>query len=326
MTLDVVTLGPLNIDLLITGQAPLSWEQLTQWIGPSNVTVAAAGSNGYTTLALAKLGVNVGIVSVLADDALGDLLLHELRQAGVETSRVARQVGTLSGIGIYILLFGSKKRPLTYRMPTHDPWPRRFDDDLRAYLLSGRHLHCGGYLHFPNMWNGQLTEVFRAAQARGITTSLDPQAILMPFDGEWIDPLREMLRHTDLLMLDAMEAMQLTHRDDLSMAARLLHQTGPRVVAIKNGSDGTVVYAAGQVSRQAAVNVPEEEIVETVGAGDTFDAGLLAGFVAGWPLERCVKFASLAAASSLRGSGAVSSLASREELLRDMSENAGEIP
>ena len=64
------------------------------------------------------------------------------------------------------------------------------------------------------------------------------------------------------------------------------------------------------------MDVPEEEIVETAGAGDMFDAGLLAGWLAGWPLERCFKFASLAAASSLRESGAVSSLAAREELLR----------
>ena len=322
MMLDVVTLGPINIDLLINGEAPVELEQLMQWIGPAQVTVAAAGSNGYVTLALAKLGLRVGVVSVLADDALGDLILRELRQAEVDVSQVVREAGTLSGIGIYMLLFGSKKRPLTYRLPTHAPWPRRFDQEIRAYLLSGQQLHCSGYLHFAEMWDDQLAEVFHAAQAQGITTSLDPQGVLGPYAGEWMAPLREVLHHTDVLMLDAVEAYQLTHRDDLSMAAKVLHQAGPRLVVIKNGSDGIVVCEAGHVLRQAAVAVPEEEIVETVGAGDTFDAGLLTGIANHWSLERCLRFASLAAASSLRGAGAVSSLASRAELERALEELA----
>lgn len=322
MTLDIVTLGPVNVDLLVRGAAPLHWGQLVQWMGPSEVTLTAAGSDGYVTLALAKLGAKVGVVTVLADDALGDLILGELRQAGVDVGHVTRQAGTLSGIGIYLLLFGSKKRPLTYRLPTHDPWPQNLDGEVRNHLLSGRHLHCSGYLHFPHMWDAQLAEIFCAAQARDIVTSLDPQAVLGPFEGEWLDPLREVLRYTDILMLDAVEAMQLTHRDDLSMAAQLLHQLGPRLVAIKNGSDGTVACAEGQIFRQSAVDVPEEDIVETVGAGDAFDAGLLMGYLAGWSVERCLKMASLVAASSLRGAGAVSGLAAWADFERAMGEDA----
>ena len=117
MTLDVVTVGSLNIDLLITGSAPTDPVELAQWIGPSNVTVTAAGSNGYATLAFAKLGLRTGVVAVLADDALGDVVLQEMVQAGVDVSHIARQPHTQSGIGIYLLLFGNKKRPLTYRYP-----------------------------------------------------------------------------------------------------------------------------------------------------------------------------------------------------------------
>ncbi|NTU62028.1 MAG: hypothetical protein HGB05_01190, partial [Chloroflexi bacterium] len=61
--LDVVTVGSLNVDLLITGSAPTDLDELTQWIGPSNVTINAAGSNGYATLAFAKLGLRTGVVS-----------------------------------------------------------------------------------------------------------------------------------------------------------------------------------------------------------------------------------------------------------------------
>jgi ribokinase len=316
MSLDVVTLGPLNIDLLIMGSAPTDPDELAHWMGPSQVTLTVAGSNGYTTLALAKLGLKVGVVAVLADDVFGDMVFQSVRQAGVEVSHIRRQPNTLSGIGIYMLLFGNKKRPLTYRLPTHQPWPHRLSQTDREYLLSGRHVHCGGYLHFPDMWNDDLAEVFRLAHERGLSTSLDSQGLLLPYDGSWLDPLREALRHTDLLMLDAQEARRIVELDDLPSVALALKQTGPRLVAIKDGTSGTLICLDDRMFRQPAAVVPEEEVMETVGAGDTFDAALIAAYLADWSIERCVKFAALAAATSVRGPGAVSSLASWEELER----------
>ncbi len=318
MTLDVVTLGALNVDLLIIGSAPTDLDELTQWTGPSTVTVTAAGSTGYATLAFAHLGLRTGVVSVLADDALGDLVHQAMVQAGVDVSHVTRQPDTLSGIGIYLLLFGSKKRPLTYRYPTHSPWPNPLSPADRDFLLSGRHIHCGGYLHYREMWNDDLAQLYQTARARGLTTSLDPQRILVHYDGAWLDPLREALQYTDLLLLDAYEATRLAVSEDLIMAALVLQQTGPRIVVIKNGVQGTLVCTPDRTFRQPAWIVPEDQIVETVGAGDTFDAAFVTAFLSGWSPERCAKFAAAAAASSLRGAGAVSSLASREELERQL--------
>ena len=318
MTLDVITIGLLNMDLLITGSAPTDPAELALWIGPSNVTVTAAGSNGYATLAFAKLGLRTGIVAVLADDALGDVVFQEMVQAGVDVSHIARQRYTQSGIGIYLLLFGNKKRPMTYRYPSHSPWPNPLSQADREFLLSGRHIHCAGYLQHSEMWNDDLAELYQSAQARGLTTSFDPQSVLIEYKEAWIDPVRDILKYTDLLLVDAHEASHLTGSDDLITAALVLEQAGPRIVVIKNGSQGTVVYTRERSFRQPAFVVPEEEIVDTVGAGDTFDAAFATAFLWGWPIERCAKFASAAAASSLRGAGAVSSMASREELERQL--------
>ena len=316
MSLDVVTVGSLNIDVLITGNAPTDLAELTQWMGPSQVAIAAAGSNGYATLALAKLGLRTGVVAVLADDAFGDLIQREMAQAGVDVSHITRQPQTQSGIGIYLLLFGSKKRPLTYRFPTHYPWPNPLGQVDQDFLLSGRHVHCAGYLHFAEMWNDDLAKVYRAAQARGLTTSLDPQSMLVHYESSWLEPVREVLKYTDLLLVNAHEASRLADSADLIKAALVLQQAGPRVVVVKNGPYGTVVCSRERSFVQPAIVVPERDIVDAVGAGDTFDAAFVAAFLWGWSLERCAKFASVAAASSLRGVGGVSSLASRAELER----------
>ncbi len=318
MTLDVVTVGPLNVDLLISGSAPTDLDQLMQWVGPSQVTLTAAGANGYATLAFAKLGLRTGVVSVLSDDALSDLVLREIVQAGVDVSHITRQPQTQSGIGVYLLFFGDNKRPLTYRFPTHFPWPNPLEQADLDYLLSGRHIHCAGYLHYSEMWNDDLAKLYRTAQARGLTTSFDPQAMLQPYEGAWIEPVREILKYTDLLLVDAHEASHLTLSDDLITAALILQQAGPRVVVVKNGPHGTFVCAKERSFLQPAFMVPEEEIVDSVGAGDTFDAAFVTAFLRGSPIERCAKFGSAAAASSLRGAGAISSLASRQELERQL--------
>ena len=57
---------------------------------------------------------------------------------------------TVGTVVAYVLLFGSRKRPLAYRVGTHDPWPLTFDAADRDYLLDARLLHCGGYLHFDS--------------------------------------------------------------------------------------------------------------------------------------------------------------------------------
>jgi sugar/nucleoside kinase (ribokinase family) len=318
MTLDVVTVGSLNIDLLITGSPPNDPVELANWIGPSKVAVTPAGSNGYATLAFAKLGLRTGVVAVLADDALGDVVFQEMLRAGVDVSHIARQPHTQSGIGIYLLLFGNRKRPMTYRYPTHFPWPNPLSQADQEFLLSGRHIHCAGYLHHTEMWNDDLAKLYQSAQARGLTTSFDPQSVLARYDGAWIDPVHEILKYTDLLLVDAYEASHLVASDDLITAALVLQQAGPRIVVIKNGSRGTLVCTRERSFQQPVFVVPEEEIVDTVGAGDTFDAAFASALLWGWPIERCAIFASAAAASTLRGAGGVSSLASREELERQL--------
>lgn len=315
MAFDIVTVGPLNVDLLITGQAPAAVDDLVRWAGPSNVILAAAGSAGYVTQDLAHFGLRTGIVSVLADDPFGDAVHRVLREAGVDVSHVARAAGTLAGIGIYMLLFGSKKRPLTYRLPTHLPWPQPFAQGDVDYVLSARHVHCAGYLHFPAMWSDDMANLFRAARRRGLTTSLDPQFVLFPVETPWLAPLVDLLGVTDLLMLDEDEARRIAGLDDLGAAARFLQQAGPATVVIKRGERGSLVRTGDRWFEQPAEHVPEAEIVESIGAGDAFDAGLLVGFLEGWPIERSVRFATLAAASTLRGAGGTETLAARGELL-----------
>ena len=118
---DVVAVGSLNPDLIVLGEAPREMPALTQWVGVSRVEMTPAGSVGYTAVDLARLGLRVSLLSSVAGDGLGRWLREELKKSGVDTEAITVAPKTASGLGIYLLLFGSRKRPLTGRPPLTRP-------------------------------------------------------------------------------------------------------------------------------------------------------------------------------------------------------------
>jgi len=109
-------------------------------------------------------------------------------------------------------------------------------------------------------------------------------------------------------------ATQVAQKGNLFEVARLLKNAGLQVVAIKRGTQGYIIAYSGRIFEQPAIKLPEDEIVESIGAGDAFDAGMITGLLADWPVQRSARFATTAATSTLRGSGGTQTLASRDVL------------
>jgi len=309
---DVAVVGPLNIDLLITGEAPSSLEELTRWEGPADIQMTAAGSAGYLVQDLARLGVDVGLVSCLPDDQLGAFQLDTLRRAGVDVDRVRLVPNTVGTIVAYVLLFDSRKRPLAYRLGTHDPWPLTFEPADRDCLLDARLLHCGGYLHFDSVYHGATTNLFREARARGLITSIDTQFPAKPLARPWLAAMADILPYVDVLFVDEREACSLADREDLAEAAAILRDAGPHTVVVKQGSEGARVFAGDAVFYQPAV--PVTALVDSIGAGDAFDAAFLLGLLEGWALERTALFAAVTAGFSVGGVGGSAAIPTRAQV------------
>ncbi len=301
MPRDVSVIGPLNIDLLMVGEAPRDLAALTAWSGPAQMEMVAAGSVGYFVSDLAKLGLNVRVASCVPADPLGAFIVDALQRDGVDTGSVERVPDTLTGIGVYMLLFGSRKRPLAYRMPTHPGWPRQFSPAQADDLLGARALHCGGYLHFADLWHGAAVELFRAARARGLATSLDSQFPLAALDAPWISAMEDILPYVETLFCDETEARQLTALGDLAACAARLRAAGPALVVIKQGAQGATCYGPTGAHHQPAVTLGP--VVDTIGAGDAFDAGFLYGVLQGWDVPRRAAFAARVAGHTVTGVG-----------------------
>ncbi len=322
MPRDVSVVGPLNIDLLITGDGPPDWESLTTWDGPASMEMTAAGSVGYTTQILARLGLNVCVSSCLPDDPLGMFVQTSLQRAGVDTSHVQLVPDTIGCIGVYMLLFGSRKRPLMYRLPTHEQWPSHFSAAEIDWLLDTQILHCGAYLHNHDDWHGNTRDLFKEARRRGIRTSLDPQFPLISMSPPWISALEDVLPYVDLLFVDETEAQRITGQDEVDIAAATLRAAGAGTVIVKQGAEGSTVYRADGQQHQNAILMGE--LVDSIGAGDTFDAGVLYGWLHGWSWSRSLLMGTISAGFTVTGVGGTQAMPDLQTVLQELEKHTGQ--
>jgi ribokinase len=317
---DVTVIGPLNVDLLVRGEAPRDLGALGAWAGPADIELAVAGSVGYTAQDLARLGLKTAVSARVADDPFGPVILSELAAAGVDVRGVRTVPGTQSGIGAYVLAFGSRKRPLFYRLPTHDPWPVRYDAAEREDLLDARALHNGGYLHFTRMYDTDIVGLFAEARRRGLVTSVDSQFPLHEAAPPWMPAMERLLPSLDYLFCDAEEAAGLTGEPEPDRAAGLLRAAGARTVIIKRGADGSDVFTPDGGFHQDAMRVGE--LVDSIGAGDAYDAAFLAARLEGKGLEECALFASVVAGATVTAPGGCAGMPDRAAALELLGRHA----
>jgi len=305
---DVSVVGELNLDLILSGLPPkleLEREHLAK-----DLTITLGSSSAIFTHNLALLGSRVGFSSAIGSDALGEIALQFLRESGTDVTGVRKFEGKLSGLTT-ILPTGSQRYILTYPGTMFE---MRFDHLDLDYVLDARHLHLSSY-YLHRALRPRIPELFRAAKSAGLTTSLDTNDD--PEDA-WADDLRSLLPHVDLLLPNERELCKIAHSDDVDRAIGILAEQ-VRLLVVKRGKAGAVARRGSERFEAEAFSV---QSVDSVGAGDSFDAGFVHQFIRGRPIEECLKFASLTGALSTTRAGGIEAFRNAEHrkgFLREVS-------
>ncbi len=156
------------------------------------------------------------------------------------------------------------------------------EDVTDDYLGSARHLHYGSFFLHTQL-RAHVPALFRRARALGVSLSLD--TTWDPAD-RWDAPLPETLPLTDVMMPNDQEALRISRCANLEQAAAWFQSQGVRIVTLKKGAAGAEVYA-GKEHRQLTTTPVTGG--DSVGAGDSFDAGFLTGWLRSLPLEQCLR-------------------------------------
>jgi ribokinase len=150
-----------------------------------------------------------------------------------------------------------------------------------------------GIFSWPGLSLTRTAALFRRMRQAGKVTMLDTGWDPGGWNQETQDGLRALLSATSIFMPNLDEAAAITGSTEPVDAARRLAVLGPELVVVKLGNQGSLVLSAGRILRQAAVPV---QVVDTVGAGDVFNAGFLHAREQGEPLEICLRFGAATAA------------------------------
>lgn len=287
---DILTIGDLCADLVMMGDDLVpGFSQEEKLV--DGYALRMGGSCSIFASQAARLGLRVGLIGVVGDDAFADLILDTLEESGVDTSLVLVDPQVQTGLSVH-LQQPDDRSILTYLGTITSVLPEHVSTEL---LHSTRHLHVGSYFLLPQLQAAFPTivqEVKKAGGTVSLDTNWDPEE-------KWDRGLGQVLDYTDVFIPNEQELPAITRTHSIWAGLEKLKERIP-IVAVKMGGDGALVQEGEALWR---ATVPEAEVVDTIGAGDSFDAGFLYGFLQGRPVEECLAIASACGSATVRAAG-----------------------
>ena len=289
-SLDVAIAGEINLDLIFYGlpaEIPLERELLA-----TGFEVTLGSSSAILAHNLASLGLATGFITRVGPDELGRLALDRLAESGVDLTKVVHAPDGV-GTGVTVLLqHGSERRILTY--PGTMAEMSHADLDIN-YLASARHFHLSS-LFLQRGLQKDLPALFRELKSRGLTTSLDTND---DPDDQWGGVLPELLPLIDVLLPNRQELCRMTRQETVTDALDSLAAIVP-LIAVKCGNEGAIVQEGKRRTHVPPVSV---QAVDTIGAGDSFNAGFLAAWLSGYSAEESAAAGNITGALSTQRPG-----------------------
>ncbi|MFC4303797.1 carbohydrate kinase family protein [Cohnella boryungensis] len=285
---DAVVIGDANIDLVVVGcnQVPAPGQE----VYVDNMMMHVGGGAALFSISLAKLGVHVAFNGVLGDDDHGRYIRERFAEYGIDTRMV--RASKIHNTGISIAFNPDTDRSfITYAGSNMEV---RMDNLNLNEIAEGRHVHVTGYKGRRN--HEQYVALAKALKEKGVTLSCD---VGWDDSGEWDKSVFELMPYFDVFLMNETEALHYTGIDKIEDSLRYMGQFGSNVV-VKLGADGAISMKEGALTRLPGYSV---QTVDTTGAGDSFNAGYLYGFLQKLDVESCLRYGNACGAMSVSAFG-----------------------
>lgn len=289
---DVAVVGEINVDLILQGNVEPEFNQVEKIVHDCRLSVGSSAV--IFACGAARLGLKTAFIGIAGEDTFGRFMVSEMEARGIDTAGIILKSGLDTGISV-ILARQTDRAILTY--PGSIPELTLTDIDL-SILSRSRHLHLASYFLLERL-RPKIPQLFEKARQVGCSISMDTN-----YDPtqQWNAGLLDALKQVDIFLPNATEIKAITRAADLLKAIEAILQLGP-AVAVKLGQDGAIAASpGGEVIRQQALPV---EVVDTVGAGDSFDAGFIYGYLNGMDWPTSLKLATICGSLSTQKSGGI---------------------
>lgn len=289
---DVVTALDVCMDFLVSlGDVIPEFGQKEQLV--KDFHIALGGSACIFASQCAKLGLKTAGAGTVGNDYFGGLFYQELKKSGVCMERVRFSEKVKTGAGIALNKDTGDRAILTY-MGTIGVINQ---EDFTELVKNTRHLHIASYYLLKDIQKLYL-KILPELKREQVTVSLDTNWDPME---RWEDGLKQILPYVDILLANEQEILAISGEKTLTEAVRSLQKEVP-VVVLKKGEKGAEAY---KENKNYTVSGKVKVAVDTVGAGDSFDAGFIYGFLQEKSIEECLKIGCFCGEETVTRAGGV---------------------
>jgi sugar/nucleoside kinase (ribokinase family) len=306
MMFDILVVGEINVDLVLSGDVVPEFGQAEKLVDDAALTIGGSGT--IFACGAARLGLRVAYSGVVGDDTFGRYMMANLAERGVDTCGV--QVDPAQKTGLSVILSRRADRAILTHLGAIDAL--RGEQVDRDLLEQTRHVHITSYFLQHSLQPG-LPALLADARRRNVTVSLDTN--WDPAE-RWDGGLQAALDAVDVFLPNEQEATAIAGVSDVGPALETLAERIPTVV-VKLGPAGAVGRAEAETARDPGFPM---DVVDTTGAGDSFNAGFLYGYLNGRTLEDALALGCACGALSTRmagGTDAQPTLAEADALIQE---------
>ena len=321
MSLDLIGMGEILIDFVAA--------EYGSYIDVKLFQKCFGGAPMNTIVGAARLGLRTGVVTAVGEDPFGMFLIRELEDNGVDTSYVKIKKGMRTTISFVANEPETGERTfIFYRKPwvsgTADSSLSIEDIDMN-YISRAKILHISGFSLSQNPSGRVILEAVKQARSLGIRISFDPTLRLDVWrSAETVKRVyRKALRLSNIATFSLEESAFIFGTENPEKVAEKAFKYGVDIVGVKMGSKGAFLQMkTGEKEHLPAFKV---KAIDTTGAGDGWNAGLLTGLVREWDLHTCLLVANAVGALVVTKRGAITALPYKHELEKFLKTNSVEI-
>lgn len=307
---DVLVVGELNADLIFNRINPLP--KVGKEVLAEQMTLTLGSSSAIFASNLSSLGSKVGFIGKVGKDHFGEFVLQSLNSKGVDTSLIKQSKALQTGATV-VLNFGEDRAMVTY------PGAMKhlsIQDIQTEQLAQAQHLHFSSFFLQSGIQQ-EVQQLFQQAKNLGLTTSFDTQ---WDPSEKWDLKLSAILPFVDVFLPNETELLHLTGKNELTEAIDSVKEFSNTLV-VKRGNRGSVSWSKGKLLYQEPFL--NRDMVDAIGAGDSFNAGFIHKFIQKSDVEACQEYGNLIGAISTTAAGGTSAFADRNHFTRIAKEKFG---
>lgn len=286
---EVIGFGALNVDKLFSVEDIVGADEESFIKGE---TSTPGGSAANTIVGLARLGVDTSIIGKIAEDDEGDLIEYNLAINGVYTNNlIYSDTGSTGKCMGFVDKNGERCLYI-------DPG---VNDEIKIGEINPLYIMRCKIMHYTSFVGDSFKTQIELLEklSRDTLLSFDPGMLYVQ---KGFDELMPILERTNILLINESELRMLCKSEDAPLKELVVGflDLGIETIVVKQGSRG--VYAIS-TNEECSVEAYKCDVVDTTGAGDSFNSGFLYSQLKGYSLEKSCRIANWVASRAIQGFG-----------------------